>query len=46
MSIAAATSMETCKEFNLSEVAFHRRKRQFGPIDLNKTKRVVDYVCR
>jgi putative transposase len=31
---------ETCKEFNLSDVTFHRWKRQFGQMDLNEAKRL------
>jgi putative transposase len=33
---------ETCKEFNLSDVTFHRWKRQFGQMDLNEAKRLKE----
>ena len=33
---------ETCKEFNISDVTFHRWKRQFGQMDLNEAKRLKE----
>ena len=29
---------ETCKEFSISDVPFHRWKRQFGQMDLNEAR--------
>ena len=31
--------VEVCKERNISEVTFHRWKKQFGQMDLNEAKR-------
>jgi putative transposase len=33
---------ETCKEFNISDVTFHRWKRQFGQMDLNEGRRLKE----
>jgi putative transposase len=33
---------ETCKEFNLSDVTFHRWKRQFGQMELNEARRLKE----
>jgi putative transposase len=33
---------ETCKEFNISDVTFHRWKRQFGQMDLNEARRLKE----
>jgi putative transposase len=32
--------VEVCKEHNISEVTFHRWKRQFGQLDVNEAKRM------
>ena len=34
--------VEVCKEHNLSEVTFHRWKRQFGQLDVNEAKRLKE----
>jgi putative transposase len=31
--------IEVCKDRNISEVTFHRWKRQFGQLDINEAKR-------
>jgi putative transposase len=31
---------ETCKEFNISDMTFHRWKSQFGQMDLNEARRL------
>lgn len=33
---------ETCKEFNIPDVTFHRWKRQFGQMDLNEARRLKE----
>ena len=33
---------EVCKEHNISEVTFHRWKRQFGQLDVNEAKRMKE----
>lgn len=33
---------EICREKNISEVTFHRWKKQFGQMDLNEAKRLKD----
>lgn len=33
---------ETCKEFNISDVTFHRWKKQFGQMDINEAKRLKE----
>lgn len=34
--------VEVCKDKNISEVTFHRWKRQFGQMDLNEAKRLKE----
>ena len=34
--------IEVCKDRNISEVTFHRWKRQFGQLDLNEAKRLKE----
>ena len=34
--------IEVCKERNISEVTFHRWKREFGMMDINEAKRLKD----
>ena len=34
--------VEVCKEHNISEVTFHRWKRQFGQLDINEAKRMKE----
>jgi putative transposase len=34
--------VEVCKEKNISEVTFHRWKKQFGQMDLNEAKRLKE----
>jgi putative transposase len=34
--------VEVCKERNISEVTFHRWKRQFGQLDINEAKRLKE----
>jgi putative transposase len=34
--------VEVCKEHNISEVTFHRWKRQFGQLDVNEAKRLKE----
>jgi putative transposase len=34
--------VEVCKEKNISEVTFHRWKRQFGQMDINEAKRLKE----
>ena len=34
--------VEVCKERNISEVTFHRWKRQFGQMDVNEAKRLKE----
>lgn len=33
---------ETCREHNISEVSFHRWKRQFGQMEVNEAKRMKE----
>jgi putative transposase len=33
---------EICREKNISDVTFHRWRKQFGPMDLNEAKRLKD----
>lgn len=33
---------EVCREHNLSEVSFHRWKRQFGQMDVNEARRLKE----
>src|ERR1039458_4989167 len=34
--------LDICREANISEVSFHRWKRQFGQMDLNEAKRLKE----
>jgi len=34
--------VEVCKERNISEVTFHRWKRQFGQMDVNEARRLKE----
>ena len=34
--------IEVCKDRNISEVTFHRWKRQFGQLDINEAKRLKE----
>jgi putative transposase len=34
--------VEVCKEKNISEVTFHRWKKQFGQMDVNEAKRLKE----
>jgi transposase-like protein len=34
--------VDICREKNISDVTFHRWKRQFGHIDLNEAKRLKE----
>ena len=34
--------VEICREKNISDVTFHRWKKQFGQMDLNEAKRLKD----
>lgn len=34
--------LEVCREHNISEVSFHRWKRQFGQMDVNEAKRLKE----
>ena len=34
--------IEVCKERNISEVTFHRWKREFGMMDINEAKRLKE----
>ena len=34
--------MEVCKEHNLSQVSFHRGKKQFGQMEVNEAKRLKE----
>ena len=36
------TIVEVCKEHNISEVTFHRWKRQFGQLDVNEARRMKE----
>ena len=33
---------EVCREYNLSEVSFHRWKKQFGQMEVNEAKRMKE----
>ena len=35
-------TVEVCKEKNISEVTFHRWKKQFGQMELNEARRLKD----
>ena len=34
--------LEVCREHNLSEVSFHRWKRQFGQMEINEARRLKE----
>ena len=34
--------LEVCREHNISEVSFHRWKRQFGQMDVNEARRLKE----
>jgi len=34
--------LEVCREQNISEVSFHRWKRQFGQMDINEARRLKE----
>ena len=34
--------LEVCREHNISEVSFHRWKRQFGQLDVNEARRLKE----
>lgn len=34
--------LEVCREHNISEVSFHRWKRQFGQMEINEARRLKD----
>lgn len=34
--------LEVCREHNISEVSFHRWKRQFGQMEVNEARRLKD----
>jgi putative transposase len=36
------TIQEVCREHNISEVSFHRWKRQFGQMDINEARRLKE----
>jgi len=35
-----------CREYNLSKVSFHRRKKQFGQMEINEAKRWSAIVAK
>ena len=37
--------VEVYKDHNISEVTFHRWKRQFGQLDVNEAKRMKELEC-
>jgi len=39
---AGQSIVEVCKEHNLSQVSFHRWKKQFGQMEVNETKRLKE----
>ena len=39
---AGQSIVEVCREHNLSEVSFHRWKKQFGQMDVNEAKRMKE----
>ncbi len=38
----AQSIVEVCKEHNLSQVSFHRWKKQFGQMEVNEAKRLKE----
>jgi putative transposase len=39
---AGQSIVEVCREHNLSEVSFHRWKKQFGQMEVNEAKRLKE----
>jgi len=39
---AGHSIMEVCREHNISEVSFHRWKKQFGQMEVNEAKRMKE----
>ena len=39
---AGQSIVEVCKEHNLSQVSFHRWKKQFGQMEVNEAKRLKE----
>jgi putative transposase len=39
---AGESIVEVCREHNLSEVSFHRWKKQFGQMEVNEAKRLKE----
>ena len=39
---AGKSIVEVCREKNISDVTFHRWKKQFGQLDLNEARRLKD----
>jgi putative transposase len=39
---AGQSIVEVCREHNLSEVSFHRWKKQFGQMEVNEAKRMKE----
>ena len=39
---AGQSIVEVCREHNLSQVSFHRWKKQFGQMEVNEAKRLKD----
>ena len=39
---ACQSIVEVCREHNLSEVSFHRWKKQFGQMEVNEAKRLKE----
>ena len=39
---AGKSILEVCKEHNLSEVSFHRWKKQFGQLEVNDARRLKE----
>ena len=39
---AAKSILDVCREHNISEVSFHRWKRQFGQMEVNEARRLKD----
>lgn len=39
---AGKSILDVCREHNISEVSFHRWKRQFGQMEINEARRLKD----
>ncbi len=39
---AGKNILDVCREHNISEVSFHRWKRQFGQMEINEARRLKD----